>query len=147
MLAKICADVAVFSYLSAISWPNIGLENITVLVVMVSQSKALSKCRSPAKPWLFFSFQYRNQQHLQQDQLGSTVNPKPCLSEEVLLSPGSIHSLPLTMHTSSASPVPYQNISPAKKIRNIKRLLSFQFKKMPEIALYFTTGCFFILST
>ena len=89
------------------------------------------KCGGPAKPWLFFSFQYRNQQHLQQDQLGSTVNPKPRLSAEVLLSPGSIHSLPLTMHTSSASPVPYKNISPAKKIRNIKRLLSFQVKKMP----------------
>ena len=35
------------------------------------------------------------------------------------------------MLTSSASPLPYRNISPAKKIRNIKRLLSFQFKKMP----------------
>ena len=40
-------------------------------------------------------------------------------------------SLFLIMPTSSASPVPYRNISPAKKIRNIKRLLSFQFKQMP----------------
>jgi hypothetical protein len=94
------------------------------------------------------------------------VHQKPCLSAEVLLSPGALlfsvqktstpqarptqfhsssealskcgspanpwsTSLFLIMPTSSASPVPYRNISPAKKIRNIKRLLSFQFKQMP----------------
>ena len=39
------------------------------------------------------------------------------------------------MLTSPAGGVPYKNISPAKKLRSIKRLLSFQFNKMKHSKL------------
>ena len=81
-----------------------------------------------------FSFQYRTCQHLQEDHFSSTVNLKPCLSAENPAKPWS-NSLLLIMLTSLASPIRYKNISPAKKMRSIKRLLSFQFIKMKHSRL------------